>query len=323
MISKIRNKTILIFLATLITLVALACDTNTSDTSLDGACRIMSHAKGETCIPIGPQRLVTISEFTLYHALFLGVVPIGNAFDNWRDTIPTYMLDQKNTIERIEKVGQQSQPNLEKILRLKPDLIVSWGDTQTAYPLLSQIAPTVIDSIDSSGNNGWREHFNFVAEALGKESATQQAWSNYYRRVEDLKSALGKQYENETISVLTVAHDFENHATTRNSFAGSILDDIGLRLAKAQNVDGSYGWVDFSTEEFTDFFDGDILFVTVTGETDRKKFEELKSNPLWEKLKAVQKDNVYLVDSLTWQGGNLFAAYAVIDDLFRYLVNTP
>ncbi|MGD1913745.1 MAG: iron-siderophore ABC transporter substrate-binding protein [Rivularia sp. (in: cyanobacteria)] len=282
---------------------------------------MMKHAMGETCIPRSPQRLVTISDFSLHHALFLGVKPIGSAFDDWRGKVPTYLTNKSKEIEQIEELGQQSQPNIEKILQLKPDLIVSWGEAQAVYPLLSQIAPTVMGTLKFSGNDGWREHFNFVAQTLGKEDAAKQAWNRYYQRIKELKIALNNQYQNKTISVLTVAHDFENHATSKNSFVGSIFNDAGLKLGKAQNVYGGAGWIQFSPEEFIDFFDGDILFVTVTGDADRKKLEELQTNPFWKKLKAVREGKVYVVDSLTWQGGNLFAANAVIDDLFKYLVN--
>lgn len=323
MTHRIHRKITLSFLTILAALTILSCNINSSDTATNQACRIIQHAQGETCVPESPQRIVTISDYTLYHSLFLGVEPVGSAFDDWREQVPAYIKSEQDTIGRIEKLGQQSQPNIEKILKLKPDLIISWGDVQSVYPLLSQISPTVIDSLASSGNSGWQDHFNFVAKVLGKDNVAQQAWSDYYQHIEKLKVALGNQYKNHKVSILTVAHDFKNHALTKQSFIGNIFNDVGIQLAAAQNVDGNYGWIDFSTEEFVDFFDGDILFVTVTGDADRQMLEELKKMPFWEKLQAVQQGRVYLVDSLTWQGGNFFAAYAVINDLYRYLIDVP
>ncbi|MEO1352020.1 MAG: ABC transporter substrate-binding protein, partial [Cyanobacteria bacterium J06635_15] len=116
---------------------------------------------------------------------------------------------------------------------------------------------------------------------------------------------------------------FENHASSRNSFVGSILSDVGLTLSNFQDIDGGGGWIQYSSEKFVNFFNGDILFVTIAGEADRTMLNELQSEPLWEKLNAVKEGRVYVVDSLTWQGGNLFAANAVIDDLYKYLINTP
>ena len=329
MIKKLYRVAILFIVSNLTIVLISSCaiessDVTASSSNLSSAanCRIMKHAMGESCIPNNPQRLVTISDFTLYHAVVLGIKPVGSVFDNWRDEIPAYLSDRKQKIERVEKLGKVYQPNLEKILKLKPDLIISWGYEKASYPLLSQIAPTVMDTLESSGNDGWKEHFNFVAKALDKENTAQQVWNRYHQRIEKLKVALGDRFKGKTISVLTVAHDFANHASSKNSFVGSILTDVGLKLAKAQNVYGRGGWIQFSLEEFVDFFDGDLLFVTITGDTDRKKLEELQNNPFWKKLKAVREEKVYVVDSLTWQGGNLLAANAVIDDLFKYLVNT-
>ena len=284
-------------------------------------CRMVKHVMGETCVPHTPQRLVTISDFTLHHVLVLGVKPTGNAVDGWRREVPAYLM---HMMEGIESLGTSTQPNLERILELKPDLILSWGEIPDVYPLLAQIAPTVMDSPeDSSGNDVWREHFAFVAKVLDKQEIAQRAWNQYYQRIESLKEALGEQYKNKKISIMTVAHDFENHASSRNSFVGSIFSDVGLTLSDSQNIEGGGGWIQYSPEEFASFFNGDILFVTVTGDTDRVRFEELKSNPFWTRLKAVEGGNVYVVDSLTWQGANLLAANAVIDDLEKYLTNTP
>ena len=328
MIRKVfsRKRSLLFLILTLIVTIGCHADpfnTQSETISLKENCRLIEHAMGETCIPQNPQRIVTISDFTLHHTFVLDVNPIGNAFDDWRGKVPTYLIDKKDEIERIEQLGTGEQPDLEKILRLKPDLIISWGWIGEIYPLLSQVAPTVIDSLESSGNDGWREHFNFVAEVLNKQDIAQRAWNRYYQRIKILKNSLGKQYESQKISIMTVAHDFKNHASSKNSFIGSILNDVGLTLSDTQNIEGGSGWVQYSSEEFVSFFDGDILFVTITGDSDRARFEELKSKPLWSKLRAVEQGNVYVVDSLTWQGANLLAADAVIDDLYEYLVNTP
>ncbi|MEM8780208.1 MAG: iron-siderophore ABC transporter substrate-binding protein [Cyanobacteria bacterium P01_G01_bin.49] len=329
MIKKFYRVAILFIVSNLTIVLIFSCAIESSDVppsnlnaSSAANCRIMKHAMGESCIPQTSQRLVTISDFTLYHAVVLGIKPVGSVFDNWRDEIPAYLTDRKQEIEKIEKLGKVYQPNLEKILKLKPDLIISWGYEKANYSLLSQIAPTAMDTLESSGNDGWKEHFNFVAQVLDKEDAAKQAWNQYHQRIEKLKVALGDRLGDKTISVLTVAHDFANHASSKNSFVGSIFTDVGLKLAKAQDVYGGGGWIQFSSEQFVDFFDGDLLFVTITGDTDRKELEELQNNPFWKKLKAVRSGKVYVVDSLTWQGGNLLAANAVIEDLSKYLVNT-
>ncbi len=60
-----------------------------------------------------------------------------------------------------------------------------------------------------------------------------------------------------------------------------------------------------------------------TTDSDKQIFKQLQLQPLWRQLKAVQQNHVYLIDGSTWGGGNLLAADAVIDDLYKYLVEVP
>lgn len=108
----------------------------------------------------------------------------------------------------------------------------------------------------------------------------------------------------------------------KNSLAGSILNDIGLKRPPSQDIVVPYGSVQYS-EEKLEQINSDFLFLTALSDNDEQSLKQLLQKPLFRQLKAVQQNHVYFVDKLTWIGWNLFAADAVIDDLFKYLVNTP
>ncbi|NDJ15975.1 iron-siderophore ABC transporter substrate-binding protein [Myxacorys almedinensis] len=283
------------------------------------SCHMIQHAAGETCIPHDPTRLITLSQLTLANAIALGVKPIGSAsaLNFELNDFPTYV---KGETKEIRLLGQQGNPNLEKILQLKPDLILGWEPDRKIYPLLAQIAPAILGKW--KGPPSWREHFSFVAEALGKEEAAQQVWEHYYQRTKLLKAALGNQYEGKTISVISVSEGRGIIVSTKNSFEGSILNDVGLQRPQAQDVIAPLGRFTVSEEKLEEA-DGDILFVALFDSRGRKMLENLQKKPLWKTLKSVQQNKVYLVEQLTWGGSNLLAADAVIDDLYKYLVNTP
>jgi iron complex transport system substrate-binding protein len=62
----------------------------------------------------------------------------------------------------------------------------------------------------------------------------------------------------------------------------------------------------------------------ITNINDKHNLSILKNKPLWKKLKAVQQNHIYSVESTNWESSrNILAANTVIDDLFKYLVNTP
>jgi iron complex outermembrane recepter protein len=110
---------------------------------------------------------------------------------------------------------------------------------------------------------------------------------------------------------------------TENSFIGSVLSDAGLQRPPSQQYNPK-GYISFS-EENLHMADGDVMFVVAYGgnETGERDLNLIQQKPLWKKLKAVQQNHVYYVDPTIWRGRTPLAADAIIDDLYKYLVNAP
>lgn len=133
--------------------------------------------------------------------------------------------------------------------------------------------------------------------------------------------ALGDRYQNKKISLIHINGN-EITSYVKNSFPGLIFDNLGLKRPQAQSiVIEPLGRIAGISEEQLDKVIGDIVFVMVYRDRDKKFLEELQQKPTWKTLKAVQEKQVYSVDTLTWVGSNLIAANAVLDDLEKYLVN--
>jgi len=282
-------------------------------------CHEVQHASGKTCVPSNPKRLVTLSLPTLANALILGIQPVGSTNHNVQEHIfPKYLEDK---IQETESLGENAQPSIEKISLLKADLILGWQRNNSgSYSLLSRIAPTVL--YDWQGTGTWRRYFDFMAKVLGREESAQEAWNNYYERVEALKDSLENHYAGKKISfVYFCCNGFGSQAL--NSFSGSILEDVGLQRPESQAITSlPYGEISFSEEDIPKA-DGDVLFVAAYFESDKAYRNQIMEKPLWKSLKAVQQNRVYVVDAETWRGGNLIAANAMIDDLYKHLVNNP
>ncbi|MGF1569542.1 MAG: ABC transporter substrate-binding protein [Nodosilinea sp.] len=288
-------------------------------------CRVVQHAMGETCVPNNPQKVITLVHHALGHMLVLDVKPIGSNVRSIEQLTGDYLDIHTylgNKTEGIKAVGLgESQGSLEKISLMKPDLILATEYVGDTYPLLSQIAPVAIVPYNDVVLN-WKEGFNSIAELLGKKEKAQQVLNHYYQRIEELKVALGDRYQGQVISV--VGGDVSAMTTfVKNSFPGSILEDLELQRPTSQNAVARNGAIYNISEERIEQIDGDVLFFLASQKADIAAFERLRQRPLWKKLKAVQKNQVYLVDHYTWTGSNLLAADAVIDDLYKYLLNTP
>jgi iron complex transport system substrate-binding protein len=257
--------------------------------------------------------VITLSVPSLGNVLALGVTPIATIV--YFDEPPPYLAKR---MQSIEILGKQEQPNLERILDLKPDLIIGLQSSiQAVYSQLSQIAPTVAG--DWSGYPSWREHFDFVADVVGKREKARVVWMHYHQRVNALKNTLKNNWQSPEVSfVHTCCGTIDLDLT--NSFNGSIMADVGLRRPSAQAETLPGGMMRLSSERLMDM-DGDVLFVAADGAEASQNIIRLKQDPLWQKLRAVQANRVYPVNYPTWRGGNPLAADAVMDDLLRYLVD--
>jgi iron complex transport system substrate-binding protein len=305
----------LFLIALFATVLIVACQNNSVRQPISSQladCRTVEHFMGEVCVPKTPQSLVTLDSVTLANALALGVQPIGSAVES--GTKLDYLMKQIKNRDQIELLGQSEQPNLEKILMLKPDLIMGiefFGEP--IFSQLSQIAPTAVGKW--TGDSSWREYFNFVARVLHKEAEAQQVWDNYYRRITEIKAALGDKLQD--IEVSTVYVYAGGIQINPNN---SILADIGIGQPTYAEVLKS-GSTNISEETIPDI-DADILFVSVYDPESEKILADWQQKPLWQQLKAVREGRVYVVNGNIWEGGsNIIAANLVLDDIYKYLVN--
>ncbi|NDJ17068.1 ABC transporter substrate-binding protein [Myxacorys almedinensis] len=329
MVIKSHRVIALFLIASLTVLISSACNfklTHPSpnvDRAFSKNCHTVQHMMGESCITSDPKRLITLYTPALANALALGIKPIGiTSVTGNLDQFPEYL---KGKVEDIEIVANASDVlNLEKILLLKPDLILGWDHHSQIYSFLSQISPTLLTqpARTTSSTGDWKEYLSFVAKALRRENTAKQLLDHYDRRVEDLKKLIKNRYENEKVSIIHVSTEYGIEVQTKNSFAGTILTDLGLKRPEIQNVATPNGVLDAFSQEKIEAIDGDILFVqSFNKEEDQKLLQRLLEDPLWQKLKAVQQKRVYAVDGWAWTVGNPLAADVVIDDIDRYLIN--
>ena len=330
---KILKYMVASFLVSIMAVFLLsACGFTSKDTSSESSsplsadsCNIVQHASGETCVPNNPQRIVTLRLQGLANAIILGIQPVGSLHHPTEDSqsvtgrvFPEFIPDK---VEGIKSLGSFGEPSLEKMSLLKPDLILGTQAQSAIYPLLSEIAPTVL--FDWQGTQIWRKYFDFMAQVLDREDEAQKAWDDYYNRVEALKMALGDRYANKTISFVYFCCGGHFGSQAPESFMGSVLEDIGLQRPPSQAIPAPpYGEITFSEEKLPEA-DGDVIFVASYNKSDREHLDNVLERPLWKQLEAVQQNRVYLVDAETWRGGNLLAAHAIINDLYKYLLDKP
>lgn len=291
---------------------ALQADNRSTD-----AVQVVEHARGKTKVPINPQRVVVLSG-SLDTVLSMGVKPVGSVEVEQEDS---YL---KNKAAGTESIGSPDSPNLESIVALKPDLILGaeFYDDKN-YELLSQIAPTVITEVSTSGD--WQKMLNKYAEALGKTDKAKQILADYDARIEKFKAQMGNRLQQTEVSIVRVRKD-STQIYLEDSFCGTVVADAGLPRPPDQVSAGDPFSITISKEAIQKA-DGDAIFVWTyghnaeTAQDAQTALKQLEADPLWSKLNAVEQSKVYDVPSY-WIGMGPIAANLVLDDLFKYLIKT-
>ncbi len=310
----------LILLALLASLWVTACNsrsfsppTITSDAAKSNPStqRVIQHAMGATPVSDDPQRVVVLDYSALEGVLALGIQPVGTVLGGSLTEQPAYLRDR---LQGVAMVGQPTQPNLEKILALQPDLILgskAWGGT--FYDQMAQIAPTVFTE---DINENWKKDLMLYAEALNKTDIAEAGLNQYYARLEEFKQQMGNRRQDTEISIARALLGTVR-LYLKESFIGQILDDAELRRPPSQ--DKQLYSQEISKEELK-LADGDTIFVIAVDSEEAAELEQLKTDPLWSRLNAVQSNQIYLVPGY-WLGPGLISANYVIDDLFKYLIS--
>lgn len=292
--------------------------------SQNTACRQVEHGAGMYCVPEKFERLVTLDDASLENAIALGIKPVGSVISDFSSYWQEHLTGVKNIgIDR---------PDLESILAVKPDLIVGFEYHKRIYNIISKIAPTALLKFENSGQ--WKEVFTKFSLVLGKHEVGEAVMKNYYRRLEQFKQKMGNKLSKTQVSVVRV-YPSNINIYLLDSFCGKVLQDAGLSRPASQNITASEAKRLFGNpiqvsigNELVEKADGDVIFIW-TGQntsqgsaTAKKNLEQLQSSPIWKNLKAVKGNQVYLVPSY-WIGSGMLAANAIVDDLFKYLLNQP
>ncbi|BCJ75348.1 ABC transporter substrate-binding protein [Catellatospora sp. IY07-71] len=273
------------------------------------------HAMGTTKVPAAPQRVVVLDTDKVDTALTLGVKPVGAARAGELTGWPTYF--GAGATDGITEVGVLTEPDLEAIAGLKPDLILGSKFRQEKfYTELAKIAPTVFT--ENVGKT-WKENFLLDGKALGREQQAKDLLAAYEKRADEVGAAI----PNAAALKISIVRFMPDHIRVYGpeSFSGIVLGDAGLgrpeRQLLADKDDKRFDKV--SAERVTEV-DGDFVFVAAYGEKAAAEQQKITAGPLWAGLSAVKAGKSQVVADETWMTGiGVTAANKILDDLAKYL----
>ncbi|MCY9187506.1 ABC transporter substrate-binding protein [Bacillus mojavensis] len=250
--------------------------------------RVIQHEDGKTTVTGTPKRVVVL-ELSFLDAVYnLGITPVGIADDNKKDMI------QKLVGSSIDytSVGTRSEPNLEVISSLNPDLIIADAERhKNIYKQLKQIAPTVELKSREATYDETMDSFKTISKALNKEKEGKEKLADHTKVINGLKAELPKDEDRSIVLGVARADSFQLH--TSSSYDGEIFSMLGFTHA----VKSDNAYQEVSLEQLSKI-DPDILFISAN--EGKTIVDEWKKNPLWKNLKAVKNGQIYDADRDIW-----------------------
>ena len=195
------------------------------------------------------------------------------------------LFDKDTRFQGITQVSKgQTPPNLEKIVALKPDLVV--GNKDFHAQVLAKFNDLGIATLATKIDK-W-DDLTDLTQQLAQSTGT-----NPDPLLKRYQTFLGKS-ASKTPSTLVLVSRQPILAPNKNSWAGDLLSKFGAKnvVADLQSQSPTGGYVTLSAEKILQA-NPDVLLVVNTEQT---KAEQFKSEPFWNKLKATQNKQVYVFD---------------------------
>ncbi len=195
------------------------------------------------------------------------------------------LFQDRPEFQEIAVVSQgRTPPQLETIVALEPDLVI--GARGFHDQALAQLEDTGIPIL-ATETNGWEDFENLV-QTLGAVTAADTA------PLEAQYSACLETDSGDAPSVLVLVSRQPLLSPNANSWAGDLLNRFNLQnlTAEMQSQGPIEGYVTLSAEKVLTA-NPDRLLLVDTGEGI---VDQMKTEPFWGDLKAVQTDQVYVFD---------------------------
>lgn len=284
-----------VFAVLLISIFALAaCGGDTESTDEKGTeaeVRTYETVKGEIEIPAEPKKIVT--DFYVGELLAVGANVVGSDSDAFAHPFI------KDELEGIEDLG--SPMNVEKILDLEPDLIITMYEDN--YEEYSRIAPTLYIPWDS--NMDIYDTVEKFADIAGKQSEGEAFIADYDKVVEDAKKKLeGVVEENATVGIYELTPDDKLYVFGENFGRGgqAVYHALGFKAPERieEDVIKGEGWKEISFEVLPEYA-ADYMFLTVYDpDGTGKSLTKLQEMAIYKNLDAVKNGTFFVNDFDTY-----------------------
>ncbi len=277
-----RSRTVLIGLAGLVLGSALAA----SITIRDGLGR-------QVTVNAPVKRVVALSLTATEVMLDIGLSPIGR---------PSSATFPEAKTKAIQEVGSAYRPDIEKIVALKPDLLLgSVGTTAAQARALGALPTPLIVTADSSLKDVY-DTYTLVGQLTSQEGQAQLALTLLKNKINRAIKRIPKAAAKPRVLALLAAGG-QAFSTTDETYIGDLIEKLGaINVAKGTPSPDPRqpGFVVLSLEQIV-ASNPDVVLAfrprTASGAFAPSPLAALESQPAWKNLNAVKNNRVHLLDA--------------------------
>lgn len=255
----------------------------------------VEHKYGTTEITKEPKRVVTLGLSDQDAVLAFGVKPVGAV--DWFKERPYGLWPWTKDLwgkDTPEIVGERDDFDLEKVLNLKPDLILALysGMTKEQYGELSKIAPTVGQPKDFADYGApWQDMTRMAGKALGRADEADKLISDI-----DAKFAAVREkhpdWKGRSVAVVDPFQAGKYAVFQKTDPKAVFMTEMGFTVPDAINeAAGGNNAAEISAER-ADLIDTDLLlFLTADPSAEAR----VKADPVYKGLKVARENRSMFV----------------------------
>ncbi len=275
----------------------------------------VTDSRGTHTLQKTPVRPVVLDWDVLEQVIELDIIPVGatelESYAEWvvQPAIPPV----------TENVGTRSEPNLEKIASLKPDIIIATLRQKEILPQLEKIAPVLVYT-NFSANVQHADiaikQFRQLAEVFNKTEYAEQKLTTMREKFQQLSVKLHTAFAGQLPEVVTMrfANTTSTFIYTDNSTVHYVLDQLGLKTAMPLPAE-KWGIIQKPIADLQHINDGYVLYILPFAEE-----KILQKSILWQAMPFVRSGHIHSVRSVWSYGGAmslLYTAEAITESLLE------
>ena len=188
------------------------------------------------------------------------------------------------------KIGGYFTPNIEKIVALDPDLVLTDGHADDIYQLESLGIPFVV--LQPVDIDGIIANIELLGEITGSQNKAGELISDMEERIAAVVAAVNNAARPRVFYVFDATDPIKPWTAGPGSFADALI-----RLAGGDNVaaQAQGAWIQFSMEELVSF-DPEIVVANTMMGTAVISLDELRNIAAWQDITAVREERIGQID---------------------------